>query len=318
MKNRKVIFLIAEAPVGISVQRKLTAYELQNVLQAMNVLVPNNVIISLYADVNKTKKADKANEYRLTIAEIKEYLNESNISHIKENIVMSCITRLAADLDFFFAFSWFLGGICLVAGASLPGLSEDTVKNLYLLNSLSFVISSGYKSFIMPIDEYKRQVRTQNHTLLFKRKMLENSASFYTERKFMSMMMAGKVGHQRQDEINEYEDSEFVKLLIYIERKIYDGNHHGVLTRRDLDLLLLQSLGNSFDACTADDIMAAIDMSNVGINNSCKNGSVLSFLSCSIPLLLLSHYQRLSLPQSFVCVPSTFCFCCWWWCDAME
>ena len=278
MKNRRVTFLRGKATGGISVHRKLTEYELQNVLQAINVLVPNNVIISLYADANKNKKADKANERRLTIAEIKEYFNESNISHIKENIVTSCITRLAADRDFFCALSWVLGGICLVVGASVPDLSEDTVNNLYLFNSICYVISCGYKSFIIPIDEYKRQGCTLNHTLLFKTEMMEKSAAFYTDSQFTkSMRMMGKAGHQQQDETNESEDSEFVKLLIYIEKKIYNGNPHGVMTRRDLDLLLLQSLGNSFDACTADDIMAAIDISNVCINNSCKKGSVLSF-----------------------------------------
>ncbi len=240
-----------------TVDTKLTEFELQNVLQAMNVLIPNELVISIFA-----KNGNKGKP--LTISEVNDYLDK-DIGYEDDLTVMSVVKWLLVDSHFWITFFWFVAGVCLVVPSvfekSLPG---TVATNFYLASSISYLIPGARFLIFFIIDEYKAQVQTEKLILEFRDAMLGNSAAYYASVQ-ASFATGKKASIVRRNTQNAGEQSVFVQLLVYIEEVLYGGKANGVLTRRDLELLLLKELGSSFSARTLDDIMAVVDTDDVSL-----------------------------------------------------
>ena len=119
MEKQALLRPIKELPLikRPTVDTKLTEFEFQNVLQAMNVLIPNEVVISIYAENGKNAGG------RLTISEVNDYLDKG-IGYEDDLTVLSVVKWLLVDKSFWFIFPWFIAGVCLVVastfGKSLP------------------------------------------------------------------------------------------------------------------------------------------------------------------------------------------------------
>jgi len=241
----------AHTPRGLSIQTKVAEYELQNVLQAMNVLIPNAVVIDVYNQLNKAK-GTKGNSFSIT--EIKSQVNKSAAA-IEDNIKRSCRKKLFADRDFYFVLLFFCGGIfSLAAFIGYNQLKPEAISTLVISNTLCFFLSAMKSVILIPLEAYRVKSRTRKHTEILRKFVLAHSAAYTAD-------ITSAFDHQL---VNN--DSVFVNLLTYIEKKVYDGNPYGFLTKRDLDQLLLSAIGNDFDAQAADEIMALVDTDKVSVN----------------------------------------------------
>ena len=96
--------------------------------------------------------------------------------------------------------------------------------------------------------------------------MLKNVAAYAESKKEKEHNKATRPSALNVDKSFSSQSS-FIQLLTYIEEKIYNRNPQVVvLTKRDLENLLLKELGNSFNSRVLDAIMSIVDKDKVSVN----------------------------------------------------
>jgi hypothetical protein len=91
-KNKKSI----TSPKDLSIHTQLNAFEFQNVIQAMNVLIPNDVVLALYAQAGHPKDGEPT----LSISQINDFLDTS-IGYDDDLSFSTVCKALFIDVNFF-------------------------------------------------------------------------------------------------------------------------------------------------------------------------------------------------------------------------
>jgi hypothetical protein len=261
-KNRMPI----DSPKDISIHTQLNAFEFQNVIQAMNVLIPNDVVIALYARAGlqgdeRSRDIDpKDGGPTLSISQINDFLDTS-IGYDDDLSFFTVCKALATDEEFLFSsFLWFIAGALLTIGAcgsALDTIPSEARKNLGLLALLCYFVPGMKYCFGFPVQEYRAKVASEELTLQFRDKMLKNAALHAKMKDQSEHIDPSSKG------VSLSSQSTFVQLLVYIEEKMFHGDPTSTMTKRDLELLLLKELGSSFNSRLLDDMMLIVDKDNV-------------------------------------------------------
>ena len=249
-------------PKGLSIHTQLTAFEFQNVIQAMNVLIPNEVVIAMYAQASQDKGTNDATdgEPTLSISQINDFL-DTYIGYDDDLSFGTVCKALFKDLNFLrMEFLWFVAGTLLTVnacGGALETLTDNASANISLLSTLCYFIPGSYGSWWFPVEEYRAKVSSEELTVQFRDKMLENAAIYAKAKDLSESIDPSGKGASLSSQ------STFVQLLVYIEEKMFHGDPTSTMTKRDLELLLLRELGSSFNSRVLDEIMLTVDRDNV-------------------------------------------------------
>jgi len=255
----------------VSIYTKLDVFQLQNVLQAMGVLIPNDVIISLYA---RASKKDQDNS-TLSFADLNYFLKNSvrvgnKEDHSTKNVLKNLLALKNLGIDGFVwdTVLWVIAGVVLVVVSFTNGTILDPIrKNMGLVVSTCYGITGGKFVFGFPLKEWNAQVNIEKLTIQFKEAMLRNVAAYAESKKEKEHNKATRPSALNVDKSFSSQSS-FIQLLTYIEEKIYNRNPQVVvLTKRDLENLLLKELGNSFNSRVLDAIMSIVDKDKVSVNH---------------------------------------------------
>lgn len=241
----------------VSIDTKLNVFQFQNVLQAMGVLVPSDVVISLFAKA--AKKGEDSS--LLAVSQLSVFLKKSlYVGEVNRGVAfIKALKNLGIDGFYWDTMLWVIAGTLLVLSSFTNGIIADSIRrNMNLVASTCYIITGGKFVLCFPIKEWKAQVNSEQLTMKFKEAMLKN-AEEYTKAK--------------EETSTNTTDLTFVQLLTYIEQQIYAGKSKSDLTKRDFEMLLLKELRNSYDSRALNDIMAIVDKDNVScfalINQSC-------------------------------------------------
>ena len=226
----------------LSIDTKLSAFQLQNILQATGILIPTDVIIPLYAraNVNKNKRNGDAIHTddcsgELSIADMSHFLKETVGE--KKDFTFKVLKNLAMDINFWLPLLYFVAGVLLVinsfAGGSIP---SPIRSNMSLTVSIFYYINSGRFIFGFPFNEWRAQVKSEDSALQFKEAMLMKAITYEQS----------KTHNTRLSMSFNVLSPNFIQLLAYIEEELYERNPQNVLTKRDLEMLLLRELGGSY------------------------------------------------------------------------
>jgi hypothetical protein len=237
----------------VFIDTKLNVFQFQNVLQAMGVLVPSDVVISLFAKA--AKKGEDSSV--LSIPQLSVFLNKSlcmdedskrGVALLKN---LEALKNLGIDGFYWDTMLWVIAGTLLVLSSFTNGIIADSIRrNMNLVASTCYIITGGKFVSRFPIKEWNARVNSEQLTMKFKDAMMKN-AEEYTKAKEEASTSATVLT--------------FVQLLTYIEQQIYGGKLKSYLTKRDFEMLLLKELRDSYDSRALNDIMAIVDTDNVSL-----------------------------------------------------
>ena len=237
----------------VFIDTKLNVFQFQNVLQAMGVLVPSDVVISLFAKA--AKKGEDSSV--LSISQLSVFLNKSlcmdedskrGVALLKN---LEALKNLGIDGFYWDTMLWVIAGTLLVLSSFTNGIIADSIRrNMNLVASTCYIITGGKFVSRFPIKEWNARVNSEQLTMKFKDAMMKN-AEEYTKAKEEASTSATVLT--------------FVQLLTYIEQQIYGGKLKSYLTKRDFEMLLLKELRDSYDSRALNDIMAIVDTDNVSL-----------------------------------------------------
>jgi hypothetical protein len=234
------------------VSTQLNVFQFQNVLQAMGVLVPSDVVISLFAKA--AKKGEDSSV--LSISQLSVFLNKSlcmdedskrGVALLKN---LEALKNLGIDGFYWDTMLWVIAGTLLVLSSFTNGIIADSIRrNMNLVASTCYIITGGKFVSRFPIKEWNAQVNSEQLTMKFKEAMLKNAQEYTKAKEEASTITTDLLT--------------FVQLLTYIEQQIYGGKSKSYLTKRDFEMLLLKELRDSYDSRALNDIMAIVDKDNV-------------------------------------------------------
>ena len=240
----------------ISEHDKLDVFQLQNMLHGLGVLIPNYEIVSLFHQLNKQYKTDQNNDGScFSIAELRRYVKES-VGDGKQ-LTFRLLKVMVKDANLWIKSLFIIAGLLLMidacGGENIP---SNVRRNFHIAVSTCYYINSGKYVFFYFIHEWKEKTNSAESIFRFKQAL----------RKKAAMRNRQSVVEHRNNISRDCEDWE--ELLAYIVKEIYSQIPSKVLTRRDVDLLLLRELGQSYKPRVLDDIMSVIDKRKAGVLTS--------------------------------------------------
>ena len=136
---------------------KLNVFQFQNVLQAMGVLIPNDVVISVFAKA--AKKGEDGSV--LSISQLRVFLRKSlcigedncGVGFLKD---LEALKNLGIDGFYWDTMLWVIGGTLLVLSSFTNGIIADSIRrNMNLVASTCYIVPGGKFVSRFPMKEWK-------------------------------------------------------------------------------------------------------------------------------------------------------------------
>jgi len=231
----------------VSGDMKLTAYELQYALRSMGTLVPTDEIVSLFTRARDTELNDSGSHqdlngcfYSMSIERMSKQLNTDTT--FKRGFTYQVYKNLASNINAV------LDSLYIVAGALYVIATPINNQNMYLVANMIFLLNSAKFLIIFPLNELRARVQSDIEILKFKEAILINSA-----------MNAIENPLEIDSKLCISKKSKSWNIFQYIENEIFQGDPNKVLTKRDLEMLLLRELGVTYSGRVLSDLLSAMD-----------------------------------------------------------
>jgi len=232
---------------------KLDVFQLQNMLHGLGVLIPTYEIVSLYHQLNKHYKTGQNNDGScFSFTELSRYVKES-VGDGKQ-LTFRLLKVMVKDANLWIKSLFIIAGLLLMINAcGGENIPPNVRRNFHMAVSTCYYINSGKYVFLYFIHEWIAQTNSSKSIFRFKQALQKKAA----------LRNRQCVVEQRYNFSRGCEDWE--KLLAHIVNEIYSQIPSKVLAKRDVDLLLLRELGQSYKPRVLDDIMSVIDKRKAGV-----------------------------------------------------
>lgn len=192
--------------------------------------------------------------------------------HSTKNVLKNLLVLKNLGIDRFVwdtALLWVIAGVILVVVSFTNGAIPDPIRKHM---GLVAVLHHRWKvRFWISSERMERtgQYWKTHHTIQGSN-VEERCCLLYAESKKEKEHEAARPSVLNVDKSSCSSRSSFIQeLLTYIGEMIYNRNPQVVvLTKRDLEILLLKELGDSFNSRVLDDIMSIVDNDKVSLNQS--------------------------------------------------
>ncbi len=213
----------------------LDEYELHSVLVANGILVPIDVVLSLFHE------ADRDSDGSLSLEEFGQFILSPASDKFRRSDLLKSIRF---DIDWWVNVMYFVAGILYTVGGfpDTFSLSGVQVRNIFLSGSILYLVGGQISFFRTPINKYKAEKSFEKSSKKLLEALRKNAAAYDKalprEEGAGVSDQAGDLSHDvvtKEDPIDIY-----IREVIFAERK--------TLTKTDLGLLLLKYIGAYDDA----------------------------------------------------------------------
>jgi len=230
----------------------ISAYELYNAIFAMGVVVDLEIVVAIF------KEVDKDNSGTVSLLEFSEFvLKSAELEDERQKPIRAVLKIVAFEIKFWLNFGFVVAGLLLtIAMFGHSTIPEPTLKNMILAVNSLFVMTTGPKVIIFPIDIWKERNFIEYLSVTLKDGLMQKAVNLESKR-----------DAETCPNINS--TTPHCAIREYIKTVLFRNEQGGIqpyLSREDIEGLLLNETGivvssshlgtifNSFDSINSGDI----------------------------------------------------------------